>query len=50
MNAYGAEFKASGKHPNLIAQTYQVTQNRLLFPIPFTEVQVNPNLEQNPGY
>ena len=50
MNAYGAELKASGKHPNLIAQTYQVTQNRLLFPIPFTEVQVNPNLEQNPGY
>ena len=50
MNAYGAALKASGKHPNLIASTYNVTQNRLLFPIPFTEIQVNPNLKQNPGY
>jgi starch-binding outer membrane protein, SusD/RagB family len=50
MNAYGSALKASGKHPNLIAQTYNVTPDRLLFPIPFTEIQVNPNLKQNPGY
>jgi starch-binding outer membrane protein, SusD/RagB family len=50
LNAYGAALKASGKHPNLIPQTYNVTPDRLLFPIPFTEVQVNPNLKQNPGY
>ncbi len=50
MNAYGAALKASGKHPNLIPQTYQVDANKLLFPIPFNEIKVNPNLEQNPGY
>lgn len=50
MNAYGAALKASGNHPNLVASTYNVTQNRLLFPIPFNERLVNPKLEQNPGY
>lgn len=50
MNAYGAGLKASGKYPNLVASTYNVTQNRLLFPIPFTEIQVDPKLVQNPGY
>lgn len=50
MNAYGVALKASGKYPNLIAQTYQVSEKRLLFPLPFNEVQVNPKLVQNPGY
>lgn len=50
MNAYGAALKASGKYPNLIPQTYSVTENRLLFPLPFNEIQVNPKLKQNPGY
>jgi len=50
MNAYGAALKASGKYPNLIPQTYNVTENRLLFPLPFNEIQVNPKLKQNPGY
>jgi hypothetical protein len=50
LTAYGTALKASGRHPNLVASTYNVTQNRLLFPIPFTERQVNPNLTQNPGY
>ncbi|MEI6950087.1 RagB/SusD family nutrient uptake outer membrane protein [Paraflavisolibacter sp. H34] len=44
MNAYGAALKASGKHPNLVSSTYNVTQDRLLFPVPFTEKQLNPNL------
>lgn len=50
MSAYGAALKASGKHPNLVSSTYNVTQNRLLFPIPFSEIQLNPKLIQNPGY
>lgn len=50
MNAYGTDLKASGKHPNLLPQTYQVNENRLLFPIPFDEVKLNPKLTQNPGY
>lgn len=50
MNAHGAALKASGLHPNLVATTYNVTQNRLLFPLPFLEIQVDPNLVQNPGY
>jgi len=27
-----------------------VTQDRLIFPIPFREMQVNSELTQNPGY
>lgn len=50
INAYGTDLKASGKHPNLLPQTYQVNENRLLFPIPFDEVKLNPKLTQNPGY
>lgn len=50
MNAYGAALKASGRHPNLVSSTYNVTQDRLLFPIPFAEILVDPNLVQNPGY
>jgi tetratricopeptide (TPR) repeat protein len=50
MSTYGAKLKASGKHPNLLPNSYNVTQNRLLFPIPFAEVQVDPKLVQNPGY
>ena len=50
MSAYGAALKTSGKYPNLIPQTYNVTENRLLFPLPFNEIQVNPKLKQNPGY
>ena len=50
MNAYGAALKASGNHPNLVPSTYNVNENKLLFPIPFNERLVNPKLEQNPGY
>ena len=56
LTAYGANVKAnpqqyyfpSGMGP--LPSTYNVTQNRLLFPIPFNEVQLNPKLTQNPGY
>lgn len=50
MTAYGAALKKSGDHPNLLPQTYQVNEDRLLFPIPFDEIKLNPKLTQNPGY
>ncbi|WP_353197793.1 RagB/SusD family nutrient uptake outer membrane protein, partial [Parapedobacter defluvii] len=50
MNAYGAKLKANGAYYYLSSSSYQVDQNDLLFPIPFPEIQVNPDLEQNPGY
>lgn len=50
MNAYGAALKATGEHPYLLPQAYEVNENKLIFPIPFDEMQRNPNFEQNPGY
>jgi len=29
---------------------YQATADKLLMPIPQAELDINPNLEQNPGY
>ena len=34
----------------LLPSTYNVTQNKLIYAIPFRETQVNPGLGQNPGY
>jgi len=48
MNAYGVDLKA--KYSYLLPNSYNVTQNRLLYAIPFEEVQRNKNLTQNPGY
>lgn len=48
MNAYGARLKAT--HPYLSADTYQVTDSKLLFPIPQAEREIYPELIQNPGY
>src|SRR5690606_2895923 len=50
MNAYGAKLKSNGAYYYLSSSSYKVDQNDLLFPIPFLEIQVNPDLEQNPGY
>jgi starch-binding outer membrane protein, SusD/RagB family len=50
MNAFGAKLKADPAYYFLSAATYNVDQNDLLFPIPFLEIQVNPDLVQNPGY
>ena len=52
MNAHGEYIQAThGGHGylNLYAGGYNVTQERLLYPIPFREVQIA-NIEQNPGY
>jgi tetratricopeptide (TPR) repeat protein len=56
MNAQGAKIKANpeayyysgGFKP--IAASYNVTDDRLLFPLPFRELQLNKALEQNNGY
>ncbi|WP_134090176.1 RagB/SusD family nutrient uptake outer membrane protein [Olivibacter sp. XZL3] len=48
MNAYGAGLKKT--HNYLVPSAYQVDENKLLYPLPFAEVGVNPELIQNPGY
>lgn len=50
MNAHGNELKIIHAGEGYIpAISYNVTQNRLLFPIPYREIQIG-RLEQNPGY
>lgn len=44
------EFAASTKDSNDIQPAVQPGKNNYLFPVPFTEILLNPNLEQNPGY
>ncbi|WP_121356566.1 RagB/SusD family nutrient uptake outer membrane protein [Flavisolibacter nicotianae] len=48
MTAYGTALKL--KYPYLLPQSYNVTQDRLLYPIPLREIQLNAKLTQNPGY
>lgn len=48
MNAYGAKLKQM--FPYLLPQSYNVTPDRLLYPIPLREMQLNSLLVQNPGY
>ncbi|HEY8968522.1 MAG TPA: RagB/SusD family nutrient uptake outer membrane protein, partial [Puia sp.] len=48
MNAYGAAMKA--QFPYLPANAFNVTENSTLFPVPFTERELNTQLDQNPGY
>lgn len=48
MNAFGVKQKAL--YTYLQAGSYNVTQNRLLFPIPNAEILLNEKLVQNDGY
>lgn len=48
MTAYGAVMKQ--KYSFLPATAFKVEERRLIYPIPFRETQINPNLVQNPGY
>lgn len=48
MNAFGAAQKL--KYTYLLPGSYNVTQDRLLFPIPNSEVLLNEKLKQNHGY
>jgi hypothetical protein len=55
MNAFGIEEVAN---PTLIppdfapytAQSFNVTSEKLVYPIPVRELELNPNMAQNPGY
>lgn len=48
MTGHGKQMKAL--YPYLAERTYQITEEKLLFPIPYRELQINTLLEQNPGY
>ena len=56
MNSFGAKVKAdpqkyyypSGNTPP--SSSFEVTEHKLIYPIPITEIAINPELEQNPGY
>ncbi|NLR82517.1 RagB/SusD family nutrient uptake outer membrane protein [Chitinophaga eiseniae] len=48
MNAFGVKQKA--QYSYLRPGSYNVTQDKLLFPIPNAEVLLNDKLTQNPGY
>lgn len=48
MSAYGQQMKQ--QYSFLPANSFNVTENRLIYPIPYRELQLNPSLKQNPGY
>ena len=48
MTAYGA--KAKQQFPYMLPQSFTVTQDKLLYPIPQNEMNLNKQLVQNPGY
>jgi hypothetical protein len=48
MTAYGILQKQAW--PFLLSNTYDITSNKLIYAIPFREIQTNPALTQNPGY
>lgn len=49
MNAHGARQKAERPTTEVEANAYQITENKILLPIPQTDVTLD-RLEQNPGY
>jgi len=48
LNQKGVRLKAI--YGWLLPTSFNVTENRLVYPIPFREIQINSNLMQNPGY
>ncbi|UIR56229.1 RagB/SusD family nutrient uptake outer membrane protein [Sphingobacterium sp. SRCM116780] len=48
MTAHGNQLKKI--YGYLLANSYHVNENRLIYPIPFRELKLNTLLEQNPGY
>jgi hypothetical protein len=42
--------KQKEKYSFMLPNSYNVTENRYIFPIPFREMTLNPKLIQNPGY
>jgi tetratricopeptide (TPR) repeat protein len=48
MTAYGKELKKTQTY--LHDDTYQITKEKFIYPIPFSEIEIYPELTQNPGY
>ena len=48
MTAYGIRMKSM--YNFLPARSFNITENRLIYPIPYRETQINNELVQNPGY
>lgn len=48
MTEHGRRMKAL--YPYIQDRAYHVTQDRLIYPIPYREMQINTQLVQNPGY
>lgn len=48
MNAFGVTMKSL--YGFILPSAFNVTQDRLIYPIPYRELQINSNLSQNPGY
>jgi len=48
LTAYGVDQKKA--FPFLLSNSYNVTENKLIYGIPSRDVMVNPGLGQNPGY
>ncbi len=48
LNAKGARLKAL--YGWLLPASFNVTANKLIFPLPYREIQINSKLVQNPGY
>lgn len=47
MNAYITRYRTTGGY---LVGNYQLTPNKVLYPVPFRELSLNTNLGQNPGY
>jgi tetratricopeptide (TPR) repeat protein len=50
MTAFGEDLRSDSRYYYLSQNAYNIDETDRLFPIPFSETQVNPGLEQNPGY
>jgi hypothetical protein len=48
MSAFAIQIKKL--HPYLAPNAYNIQSYRLLYPIPFSQTGLNPQLKQNPGY
>ena len=48
MQAYAV--KAKQTYTNLVANAFDIQQYKFLFPIPLPEKNLNPGMQQNPGY
>lgn len=48
MTAFGQTMK--GLYGWILPTAFNVTEDRFIYPIPYRELQINTNLEQNPGY